>query len=86
MKFAAAFGLSAFLFAAAVSAQDDYPPGTFQLTPEIDLNLQSVAVQVPSQFDLQDDLVLNLPPGSRTKRASSAPSASTWAVPRPTCR
>ena len=46
------------------SAQEEYPPGTFQLTPEIDLGLQPVPVVVPEKFsDLPDDLSLNLPPG-----------------------
>jgi len=45
-------------------AQEDYPPGTFQLTPEIDLGLRPVPVIVPEKFsDLPDDLSLNLPPG-----------------------
>ncbi|MEC8931019.1 MAG: PQQ-dependent sugar dehydrogenase [Candidatus Latescibacterota bacterium] len=48
------------------SAQDDYPPGTFRLTPRIDLGLQPVRVHVPPQFDhLPEDLSLNLPPGFR---------------------
>ncbi|MBT4096374.1 MAG: T9SS type A sorting domain-containing protein [Gemmatimonadetes bacterium] len=54
------------LLGVAVSAQEDYPPGTFRLTPRIDLGLQPVRVHVPPQFDhLPQDLTLNLPPGFR---------------------
>ena len=49
----------------ALSAQEDYPPGTFQFPPEVDLQLQAVSVFVPSQFRdiVPDEPVLNLPPG-----------------------
>ena len=42
-----------------------YQPGTFQLTPEIDLDLQPVPVRVPRQFAhlVPRDFTLNLPPG-----------------------
>ncbi len=44
--------------------EEDYPPGTFQLTPTVDLGLQPVPVQVPDRFGgIPRDLVLNLPPG-----------------------
>ena len=43
---------------------EDYPPGTFQLTPTVDLRLQPVPVHVPERFSgVPRDLVLNLPPG-----------------------
>jgi glucose/arabinose dehydrogenase len=54
------------LLGTTAGAQEDYPPGTFQLTPRIDLGLQPVRVHVPPQFDhLPQDLTLNLPPGFR---------------------
>ncbi len=61
-------GLYAALIALAASnpanAQEAYPPGTFQLTPEVELDLQEVPVIVPEEFShLPDDLSLNLPPG-----------------------
>ena len=44
--------------------EEDYPPGTFQLTPTVDLGLQPVPVHVPDRFSgIPRDLVLNLPPG-----------------------
>lgn len=56
--------LAALLVGSAASGQDAYPPGTFQLTPRMDLGLQPVRVQIPPQFDhLPQDLTLNLPPG-----------------------
>ena len=56
--------LVAFLVGSATGAQEAYPPGTFQLTPRIDLGLQPVRVHIPPQFDhLPQDLTLNLPPG-----------------------
>ncbi|MCB0275184.1 MAG: PQQ-dependent sugar dehydrogenase [Calditrichaeota bacterium] len=50
-------------------AQDPYPPGTVQMTPEVDLNLQPVALTVPAQFqgEVPDNLTLNLPPGFSVK-------------------
>ncbi|MBT3346323.1 MAG: T9SS type A sorting domain-containing protein [Gemmatimonadetes bacterium] len=48
------------------TAQDDYPPGTFRLTPSVDLGLVSVPVHVPPEFShVPQDLRLNLPPGFR---------------------
>ncbi len=56
--------LVAFLVGSAADAQEAYPPGTYQLTPRIDLGLQPVRVHIPPQFDhLPQDLTLNLPPG-----------------------
>ncbi len=58
--------LIALFLSADLSAQSDYPPGTFRLTPRVDLGLQPVRVHVPPQFDhLPRDLTLNLPPGFR---------------------
>ena len=50
-------------------AQEDYPPGTFQLTPRLDLGLSPVPVEVPEKFrDLvPDGLEVNLPPGFSVK-------------------
>ena len=43
---------------------EEYPPGTFQLTPTVDLQLQPVQVRVPERFSgIPRDLSLNLPPG-----------------------
>ena len=44
-------------------AQEDYPPGTSQLTPKADLQLQPVAVEIAEQFDRIPEHSLNLPPG-----------------------
>ena len=47
-----------------VSAQLEYSPGTFKITPKREATLQPVSVQVPPEFDhLPQDLTLNLPPG-----------------------
>ena len=53
------------VFRDPLHAQDDYPPGTFQLAPEVDLQLQPVEVEVPNQFagQVPADPILNLPPG-----------------------
>ena len=58
------------LAAGAVSAQDydaDYPPGT--LTPDIDLGLQRVEIQVPARYRdrVPEGLSVNLPPGFRAQ-------------------
>ena len=57
------------LAAALVYAQDDYPAGTFQLTPEADLGLEPVPLAVPAKYRgvVPDDIVLNLPPGFSAK-------------------
>jgi glucose/arabinose dehydrogenase len=48
----------------AVITAQDYPAATFQLPPEVDLNLQPVDVIIPAPFShLPDRLSLNLPPG-----------------------
>ena len=48
----------------SAGGEEDYPPGTFQLTPTVDLGLQPVPVHVPDRFSgIPRDLVLNLPPG-----------------------
>jgi glucose/arabinose dehydrogenase len=46
-----------------------YPPGTFQLAPEIDLQLEPVPVEVPTRFSdaVPDNVTLNLPPGFSAK-------------------
>ena len=48
---------------AALSQDEDYPPGT--LVPEVDLGLQPTPLIVPEPFRdaVPQDLVLNLPPG-----------------------
>ena len=52
------------LAAAETLAGEEYPPGTFQLTPAVNLRLQPVPVRVPERFSgIPRDLVLNLPPG-----------------------
>ena len=57
------------LSAVVTDAQEDYPPGTFQLTPEIDLHLEPVPLTVPRKFQhlIPDDISLNLPPGFSAK-------------------
>ena len=56
-----AYFLPGYLFGQDAS----YPPGTLQMTPEIDLGLEAVSLEVPDEFrDLvADDLQLFLPPG-----------------------
>ena len=60
------------------TAQDSYEPGTYQLAPVVDLNLQPVEVEIPDQFDLPP-LTLNLPSGfsasvfAATNQASGRP-------------
>ena len=57
--------LAILVTASTLCAQDDsYPPGTFQLNPAIDLNLQPVPVAVPEKFRdaVPGNLTLNLPP------------------------
>jgi len=56
--------LCCFALPPSVTAQANYPAGTFQLPPEIDLHLQPVDVIIPEQFShLPDTLSLNLPAG-----------------------
>ena len=62
--------LLSLLAAGALSAQDydaDYPPGT--LTPNIDLGLQRVEIQVPDRYRdrVPEGLSVNLPPGFRAQ-------------------
>ena len=38
------------LAAEGARGDEDYPPGTFQLTPTVDLGLQPVPVHVPDRF------------------------------------
>jgi len=49
----------------ALHGQDEYPPGTFQLTPKLDLYLESVPLQVPEEFrsEVPEGLTLELPSG-----------------------
>ena len=50
--------------AGSLPGEEGYAPGTLQLTPRVDLQLQPVPVHVPERFTgLPRDLVLNLPPG-----------------------
>ena len=54
----------AFFFAAALAAQE-YPPGTFELTPTRDLDLQPSPLVVPERFagEIPGDITLNMPTG-----------------------
>lgn len=49
--------------------EDDYPPGTIQMTPEVDLDLESVPLVVPEKFEgmVPEGLTLNLPAGFSVK-------------------
>ena len=50
------------------ASQQATSPGTFLLTPRVDIDLQRVAVTIPPQFDhLPDTLSVNLPPGFRAR-------------------
>ena len=63
-------GALIFFAAVGLGAQNaDYPPGTFELTPEMDLGLEAVPLEVPPQFaDLvPEDIQLNLPAGFSAK-------------------
>lgn len=64
-KTIALLGFPVLLFA----QEDPYPPGTVQMTPEIDLNLESVPLIVPEKFKglVSENLSLNLPPGFSVK-------------------
>ena len=55
-----------FLFA---QGEDPYPPGTIQMTPKVDLNLESVPLIVPEKFQslVPEGLTLNLPDGFSVK-------------------
>jgi len=58
------------IFPVLLFAQDDnYPPGTIQMTPKVDLNLESVPLIVPKKFQgmVPESLTLNLPPGFSVK-------------------
>ncbi|NKB71365.1 MAG: T9SS type A sorting domain-containing protein [Candidatus Latescibacteria bacterium] len=63
--------LSLLLSGPSAIAQDSYEPGTYQLAPTVNLNLQPVDVEIDDQFSLPP-LTLNLPSGF---------SASVFAVP-----
>ena len=60
-----------------VSAQQEYPPGTFQLAPRVDLHLVPTKVHVPETFRgrVPVDPILNLPPGFQVS-VFAAPSPS----------
>lgn len=63
---------AAILFVCPVSLSAQaalYPPGTVQMTPEIDLGLQAVPLIVPEKFAdiVPRDLTLNLPPDFSVK-------------------
>ncbi len=49
--------------------ENNYPPGTIQMTPKVDLNLQPVNLIVPEKFKdmVPKNLTLNLPPGFTVK-------------------
>ena len=53
----------ALIGASAFAQEEKYPPGTFRLTPAVDLQLQPVEVGIPDQFSQIPAHVLNLPPG-----------------------
>lgn len=58
------------IFPVFLCAQEDpYPPGTIQMTPKVELNLQSVPLVVPEKFEgmVPEGLTLNLPPGFSVK-------------------
>jgi glucose/arabinose dehydrogenase len=48
-----------------VSAQDPYPPGSFELTPQVDLHLENKRLDVPQRFagSFPSAATLRLPPG-----------------------
>lgn len=61
---------TALIFPAVLHAKDDeYPPGTVQMTPKIDLELKEVPLIVPKKFQgmVRDNLTLNLPSGFSVK-------------------
>ncbi len=63
-------GIALLIYPVVLSAQeDDYPPGTIQMTPKIDLSLESVPLFVPEKFRgmVPENLNLNLPPGFSVK-------------------
>ncbi len=49
--------------------EDPYPPGTIQMTPKVDLNLQPTSLIVPEKYKnmVPKNLTLNLPPGFTVK-------------------
>lgn len=47
----------------AFAQEENYPPGTSQLTQTVDLSLQPVEVDIPEKFSQIPAHVLNLPPG-----------------------
>jgi glucose/arabinose dehydrogenase len=49
--------------------EDPYPPGTIQMTPKVDLNLEPVSLIVPEKFQgmVPGGLTLNLPPDFSVK-------------------
>jgi glucose/arabinose dehydrogenase len=58
------------IFPSLLFAQEgSYLPGTIQMTPKVDLNLESVPLLVPEKFKgmVPDSLTLNLPPGFTVK-------------------
>jgi glucose/arabinose dehydrogenase len=57
------FALLTLLMGSSLFAQEPYAPGTFQLPPEVDLQLQPVAVVIPDKFSQVPEVTLNLPPG-----------------------
>ena len=58
----------------ALEAQEDYPPGTFRLTPEVDLGLVDTPLEVPPAFAglVPADRTLALPPGFSVKVYAAA--------------
>jgi glucose/arabinose dehydrogenase len=55
-------------------AQEDYPPGTFRLTPQVDLGLVETPLEVPAAFShlIPGDRKLLLPPGFSAKVFAAA--------------
>ena len=68
-SFLVLIGFSLGFSSLASNAQKTYPPGTFQLTPEENLELESVPLIVPDSFKdlLPANPKLNLPPGFSVK-------------------
>ena len=69
MRFVSLLLYGALLCGGPAAGQGEYPPGTFELTPETDLGLVPVPVEVPEAFKdlVPEGKTLNLPPGFSVK-------------------
>ena len=67
--FAVTIALLIFPVLLFAQGEDPYPPGTIQMTPKVDLNLESVPLIVPEKFQamVPEGLTLNLPQGFTVK-------------------